>query len=144
MKLKKLSLLASAIAIAFSIIPLAANAQVNSNVSQKISQANRPSPPDLKLSEPQIEKIKEIRSNTRTEIQNVLTDQQRQKIQSDLQAGKDARQVFASIQFTQQQQNQLRNIMEKSQQDMEKVLTPAQKKTLNDWRATQRSQTQKK
>ena len=34
MKLKKLSLFAGAIAIAFSITPLAANAQVNSNAPQ--------------------------------------------------------------------------------------------------------------
>ncbi len=44
MKLKKLSLLAGAIAVAFSITPLAANAQVNSNAPQRVSQANRPSP----------------------------------------------------------------------------------------------------
>lgn len=144
MKLKKLSLLASAIAIGFSIIPLTANAQVSSNAPQKISQASQTSPPDLKLSQQQIQEITKIRSDTRTQIQNVLTDQQRKKIQTDLQAGKNARQVFASIQFTQQQQTQLRNIMVKSQQDMENVLTPAQKKTLNDWRASQSNQTPKR
>ena len=144
MKLKKLSILAGAVAVAFSITPLAVNAQVNSNAPQRVSQANRPSPPDLKLSQPQIQKITQIRSKTRDQIQAVLTKQQRDKIQSDLQAGKNPQQVFASIQFTQKQQEELRNIMVGSQKQMEGVLDAKQKKILNEWRASQRGQRQKK
>ena len=144
MKLKKLSILAGAVAVAFSITPLAVNAQVNSNAPQRVSQANRPSPPDLKLSQPQIQKITQIRSKTRDQIQAVLTKQQRDKIQSDLQAGKNPQQVFASIQFTQKQQEELRNIMVDSQKQMEGVLDAKQKKVLNEWRASQRSQRQQK
>ncbi|MEO1378215.1 MAG: hypothetical protein AAFW70_28865 [Cyanobacteria bacterium J06635_10] len=144
MKLKKLSLFAGAIAIAFSITPLAANAQVNSNAPQRVSQAKPQNPPDLKLSQKQIGEINKIRTNTRTKIQNVLTPEQRQKIQTDLQAGKNARQVFASIQFTQKQQNELKTIMEDSQKQMEGVLNATQKKTLNEWRSNLRSQQQKK
>ena len=144
MKLKKLSLLVGAIAIAFSITPLAANAQVNRNAPLRVAQANRQHPPDLKLSQKQIGEINQIRANTRTQIQNVLTLEQRQKIQTDLQARKNPREVFASIQFTQQQQNQLRSIMVNSQKQMEGVLTPQQKQELEKWRATQRSQRQKK
>ena len=143
MKLKKLSILAGAVAVAFSITPLAVNAQVNSNAPQRVSQANRPSPPDLKLSQPQIQKITQIRSKTRDQIQAVLTKQQRDKIQSDLQAGKNPQQVFASIQFTQKQQEELRNIMVGSQKQMEGVLDAKQKKILNEWRASQRGQRKK-
>ncbi len=143
MKLKKLSILAGAVAVAFSITPLAVNAQVNSNAPQRVSQANRPSPPDLKLSQPQIQKITQIRSKTREQIQAVLTKQQRDKIQSDLQAGKNPQQVFASIQFTQKQQEELRNIMVGSQKQMEGVLDAKQKKILNEWRASQRGQRKK-
>ena len=143
MKLKKLSILAGAVAVAFSITPLSVNAQVNSNAPQRVSQANRPSPPDLKLSQPQIQKITQIRSKTREQIQAVLTKQQRDKIQSDLQAGKNPQQVFASIQFTQKQQEELRNIMVGSQKQMEGVLDAKQKKILNEWRASQRGQRKK-
>ena len=143
MKLKKLSILAGAVAVAFSITPLAVNAQVNSNAPQRVSQANRPSPPDLKLSQPQIQKITQIRSKTRDQIQAVLTKQQRDKIQSDLQAGKNPQQDFATIQFTQKQQEELRNIMVGSQKQMEGVLDAKQKKILNEWRASQRGQRKK-
>jgi len=143
MKLKKLSILAGAVAVAFSITPLAVNAQVNSNAPQRVSQANRQSPPDLKLSQPQIQKITQIRSKTRDQIQAVLTKQQRDKIQTDLQAGKNPQQVFASIQFTQKQQEELRSIMVGSQKQMEGVLDAKQKKILNEWRASQRGQRKK-
>ncbi len=144
MKLKKLSLLAGAIAVAFSITPLAANAQVNSNAPQRVAQANRPSPPDLKLSQAQINKITQIRSQARDQIQAVLTAEQRTKIQTDLQAGKPPQQVFASIQFTEKQQKELGNIMGESQKNMEDVLTAQQKKILNEWRASQTRQRPKK
>ncbi|WP_414619524.1 hypothetical protein [Calothrix sp. CCY 0018] len=138
MKLKKFSLLASAIAVAFSITPLAANAQANSNAPQRVSQANNaPKGPQINLSQPQIKKIQEIRSKTRDQIQAVLTKQQRDKIQSDLQAGKNPQQVFASIQFSDAQQKELQNIMIGSQKQMEGVLDANQKKILNQWRATQ-------
>ena len=65
-------------------------------------------------------------------------------LKTDLEAGKNARQVFASIQFSQQQQNELKNIMETSQRQMEGVLNATQKKTLNEWRNNLRSQQQKK
>ena len=146
MKLKKLSLLASAIAVAFSITPLAANAQkTNSNSPQRVSQANPArSGPQLDLSQQQIAKIREIRSNTRTQIQNVFTPQQRKKIQDDLKAGKQPQEAFGSVKFSVAQQNQLRSIIEKSQLQMEGVLDAKQKKILAQWRAQQRSRMQKK
>ncbi len=136
MNLKKLFLLAGAIAVAFSVTPLAANAQVNSNAPQRVSQA-RPTPPDLKLSQQQISKINQIRSNTRTQIQNVLTDKQRLQIKTDLEKGKKPQEVFGSINFNQQQQNQLRRIIVTSQKEMEDVLNDKQKKILEQWRKSQ-------
>ena len=145
MKLKKLSLLAGAIAVTFSLTPLAANAQANSNAPQRVSQANNaPRGPQIDLSPQQIEKIKAIRSKTRDQMQAVLTKQQRDKIQTDLQAGKNPQQVFSSIQFTREQQKQLQNIMVGSQQQMEGVLDPKQKEVLDKWRASQTRQTQPK
>jgi len=142
MKLKKLFLLAGAIAVAFTVTPLAANAQVNSSAPQRVSQA-RPTPPDLKLSRKQEQEIIKIRSNTRNQIQNVLTDSQRQQIKTDLEAGKNPQQVFASINFSQQQQNQLRSIMVNSQKLMENVLDDKQKKILDNWRKSQSPQAPK-
>lgn len=119
----------------FSIATLAANAQIKSNAPQKISQARRQSLPNLQLSQQQINTINQIRSITSTQVQNVLTPQQRQYIQTNLQAGRNPQQVFASIRLTQQQQNQIGNIMKNSQALMLRVLTPAQKRALVQWQA---------
>lgn len=125
----------------FSIAPLAANAQINnSNAPQKVSQARRQSLPNLKLSQQQIKKINQIRSNQKIQIKNFLTLEQIKRIQTDLKAGKNPRQIVASIRFTQQQKNQLRTIMLNSQTLMEGVLTPSQRKTLIEWRANRQNE----
>jgi Spy/CpxP family protein refolding chaperone len=145
MKLKKLPLLAGAIAVAFSITPLAANAQVkNSNAPQRVSQAAPQSSPNIELSPQQLQGIQKIREQTRVQIQAVLTKAQREQIQRDLQAGKQPQQVFASIQFTNDQQKKLRDIMVNSQVQTENLLTPEQKQELQKWRASQRRQAPKK
>ena len=84
---------------------------MNLNAPQKVAQARRRNVPNLQLSQQQINAISEIPSKTRIQIVNVLTAQQRQKIIDDLQVGKNPQSVIASIQFTRQQQNQLRTIM---------------------------------
>lgn len=153
MKLKKLSLLAGAlcrrhlaplIAVAFSITPLAANAQVNSNAPQRVAQAKNGQGPQLNLSSQQKEQLNQIRSKIGDQIQAVLTDDQRKKIQDDLKAGKPPQQVFASIQFTEPQKVQLQNIWATSQKQMIDVLNPQQKETLEKWYASQRNQRQRK
>lgn len=133
------ALMLATVSSAFTILPLAAKAQVNNTAPQKVSQARGQNTPNLQLSQYQINAISEIRSKTRTQIQNVLTPQQRQKIQYDLQMGKNPQQVFASIQFTRQQQNQLRAIMMNSHNQKESVLTPTQKRTILQWRANRQS-----
>lgn len=133
------ALILATVSSGLTILPLAANAQLNSNAPQKVSQARGQNAPNLQLSQQQINAITEIRSKTRTQIQNVLSVGQRQKIQYDLQMGKNPQQVFASIQFTRQQQNQLRTIMINSQNQMVSVLTPAQKRILLQWRASRQS-----
>ncbi|AFY55578.1 P pilus assembly/Cpx signaling pathway, periplasmic inhibitor/zinc-resistance associated protein [Rivularia sp. PCC 7116] len=143
MKLKKLSLLAGAIAVAFSITPLAVNAQVNNKAPQRVSQAKRPpSPSELKLTQEQMKQINEILSNRSTQMQNVLTQQQRQKIQTDLKAGKNPREVFASIDLSKQQEGQLRTIALNSQKRIEAVLTTEQKNKIKKWQAEQQGQRQ--
>ena len=140
MKLKKLSLLAGAIAVAFSITPLAANAQVNSDAPQKISQARPPSASELKLTQEQMTQINKILADRSTQMQATLTAAQRQKIQTDLQAGKNPQQVLREVKFSPEQEKQLRNIMITSQRNIEKTLTPEQMKKIQQWRATQRRQ----
>ena len=126
MKLKKLSLLAGAIAVAFSITPLAANAQVNSDAPQKISQARPPSASELKLTQEQMTQINKILADRSIQMRQTLTAAQRQKIQTDLQAGKNPQAVLQEVKFTPEQEKQLQNIMRQSQEKIYALLTPEQ------------------
>ncbi|MGB3653545.1 MAG: hypothetical protein WBA41_20345 [Rivularia sp. (in: cyanobacteria)] len=137
MKLKKLSLLAGAIAVAFSITPLAANAQVNSDAPQKISQARPPSASDLELNQEQMTQINKILADRSRQMQATLTAAQRDKIKKDLEAGKNPQQVLSEVKFSPEQEKQLRNIMVTSQRGIEALLTPEQMKKIQEWRATQ-------
>lgn len=143
MKLKKLSLLAGAIAIAFSITPLAANAQVKPNAPQQgAPQVRPPSASELKLSQQQMTQINKILSDRSRQMQATLTADQRKKIQTDLQAGKNPQQVLGEIKFSKEQENQLRGIMVNSQKQIEALLTADQKKKIEQWRAKQQQQQQ--
>ncbi len=141
MKLKKLSLLAGAIAVAFSITPLAANAQVNSDAPQKISQARPPSVSELKLTQEQMTQLNKIVADRSRQMSETLTAAQRQKIQEDLKAGKNAREVLGGVKFTPEQQKQFQNIWITSQGKINELLTPEQKEIIQRWNATQRRQT---
>ncbi len=140
MKLKKLSLLAGAIAVAFSITPLAANAQVNSDAPQKISQARPPSASELKLTQEQMTQINKILADRSIQMQQTLTAAQTEKIKKDLEAGKNPRQVLSEVKFSTAQEKQLRKIMQQSQEKIYALLNPEQLKKIQEWNATQRRQ----
>ncbi|MGB6296474.1 MAG: Spy/CpxP family protein refolding chaperone [Rivularia sp. (in: cyanobacteria)] len=144
MKLKKLSLLAGAIAVAFSITPLAVNAQAKPNAPQGASQVRPPSPEDLELTEKQKTQIGQILAQRSTQMQAVLTPQQSERIKKDLQAGKKPQQVLQEIKFSEEQKVQLGNIMKRSDEQIFALLTPEQKKKVNQWRAKQQQQRQQR
>lgn len=144
MKLKKLSFLAGAIAVAFSITPLAANAQTKPNAPQRVAQVRPPSAEDLKLTKEQETQIGQILAQRSNQMQSVLTPEQRKKIQTDLQAGKKPQQVLQEIKFTKEQQTQLGKIMKRSDEQIFALLTAEQKKKINEWRAKQQQQRQQR
>ena len=113
-----------------------AQAKTTSLTPQQIAQA-KPKPPEpiqLKLTPQQITRIRDIRKNTRNEIQNVLTNKQKQEIQAAIAAGKPPQQAFASVNLSSQQKLRLRSIMISSQKNMESVLTPVQKQQIENYR----------
>ncbi|MBD2665952.1 hypothetical protein B6N60_02638 [Richelia sinica FACHB-800] len=106
----------------------------------------------LGLTDAQKAKIKEIRLNTRTQIENVLTPEQKEKLKAAYQArreqgqgtgqrlGKRQRQGgLASLNLTDDQKAKIRQIRESSKQQIEAVLTPEQQAQLRqlqeNWKA---------
>ncbi|MBU7583590.1 MAG: P pilus assembly/Cpx signaling pathway, periplasmic inhibitor/zinc-resistance associated protein [Nostoc sp. TH1S01] len=151
MKLKSLSLIAGAIALTLTTTSLAMKAQALSHSPLLVAQAGEQGPrqgkkgpwAELGLSEAQKSQIEQIQRNTRTQIENVFTPEQKAKIKAAIEARRAERQAnpgqrlgrrggkdFADLNLTEAQKAQIRQIRESSKQQIEAVLTPEQKTKL--------------
>jgi Spy/CpxP family protein refolding chaperone len=140
MQLKKLALIAGAVALTLTATPFAVQAQTTSSRPLLAQQAGKKGPwQELGLTDAQKEQIKQIKNSTRTQIEAVLTPEQRAKLQAAKQAaGQGQRQrgkeVWQSLNLTDAQKAQIRQIKETSQQQIEAVLTPEQRAKLQQIR----------
>jgi Spy/CpxP family protein refolding chaperone len=106
-------------------------------------------------------KMKEIGRSTRAQIEAVLTPEQKTKLQAAMaerkaqrqaqrQQGQGERQerrgkkgdIFASLNLTETQKNQIKQIRESSKQQMQAVLTPEQQAQMKQMRENMRSRRQ--
>ena len=153
MKLKTLSLIAGTLALTLIATPFAVQAEQNSSSPQPGQEWQKEGPfKKLNLTPEQKAKIKEIRSNTRTQIEAVLTPEQKTKLQAAMAEHKAQRQqgqrkegrgkkgdIFASLGLTTEQKAKMKAIRESSKQQMDAVLTPEQKAQIKQMRENMRS-----
>lgn len=155
MKLKTLSLIAGTLALTFIATPFAVQAQQNSSSPQPGQEWQKEGPfKKLNLTPEQKARMKEIRSNTRAQIEAVLTPEQKNKLQAAMAERKAQRQqgqeqrregrgkkgdIFASLGLTAEQKAKMKEIRESSKQQMEAVLTPEQKAQIKQMRENMRS-----
>ena len=172
MKLKTLSLIAGTLALTLIATPFAVQAEQNSSSPQPGQEwQKKGSFKKLNLTVEQKAKMKEIRSNTRTQIEAVLTTAQKTKLQAAMAERKAQRQqrqaqrqqgegqgqegqeqhregrgkrgdIFASLNLTQAQKDQIKQIRESSKQQMQAVLTPEQQAQMKQMRENMRSRRQ--
>ncbi|MEC4814641.1 MAG: P pilus assembly/Cpx signaling pathway, periplasmic inhibitor/zinc-resistance associated protein [Scytonema sp. PMC 1069.18] len=151
MKLRSLSIIAGAIALTLTATSLAVKAEpITSSptvVAQQMRQKGKGMWQQLGLTEAQQEQIKIIRQNTRAEMDKILTDEQRAQLKTSMQNGgvqnrRNRRGGFASLNLTDAQQTQMRQLMESQKTQIEAVLTPAQKAQLEQMKQERRSRHQ--
>jgi Spy/CpxP family protein refolding chaperone len=130
MQLKLMPLLASAIALALTTTPLAVKAQPA--LSQLPTQTQEtPGRQRLQLTQEQKAKMAEIRNNTRSQIEAILTPQQREQLKAAMQEpGQKQRQSFAALNLTPEQKTQMRQIRQSAKSQFEAVLTPEQRQQM--------------
>ncbi|MBW4565138.1 MAG: P pilus assembly/Cpx signaling pathway, periplasmic inhibitor/zinc-resistance associated protein [Mojavia pulchra JT2-VF2] len=178
MNLKKISLVAGAIALTLSATPFAVKAQTGFSSNRLVAQAQNTQTPNVKapkkglwrqlgLTDAQQSQIEAIRRETRTQMEAVLTQEQKNQLQEQLQARqaqRDQRQAgqqpgqrpngrqagerpnrgFARLNLTEAQKAQMKQIMESSQQRIQAVLTPEQRTKLQELRENARSRRQQR
>lgn len=150
MQLKTLSFIAGAIsyagcfaiALTLSVTPLAAQAQVNSS-TPLLAQARGEKKggwPELGLTDAQKSQLQQIRRNTRSQIEAVLTAEQKAQLQAAKQQAQQGGQrqgykkVWQSLNLTDAQKSQIQAIKNSSRQQMDAVFTPEQKAKLQQMR----------
>lgn len=142
MKLKFMPMLVGAIALTVATTPLAVKAEptLKSPLAQAQTQAEEPHGfQRLGLTQEQKAKMAEIRKSTRSQIEAILTPQQREQLQAAMQDSRpNKRQAFAALNLTPEQKTQMREIRQSAKSQYEAVLTPEQRQQLQQSRQTWR------
>ncbi|MBE9051383.1 P pilus assembly/Cpx signaling pathway, periplasmic inhibitor/zinc-resistance associated protein [Nostocales cyanobacterium LEGE 11386] len=159
MKLKALSLVAGAIALTLTTIPFAAQAQMRSSSPLQLAQmpkkerGQRGFWQSLGLTDAQKAQMQTIQSSTRTQIEAILTPEQKAKMAAAKQARQAQRQGnqgqrpqkgWTDLNLTEQQKTQMRQIRESSKQQMLAILTPEQRQKVEQMQQNMRSRRQQR
>lgn len=149
MKLKPLSLLAAAIALTVTAIPVTVQAQTRTASPTEVAQTPRGKRGEkggwgwnrLNLTDTQKAQMQAIRSNTHAQIEAILTPEQKATLTDGrgTRRGQGRQSGWAKLNLTEQQKTQMRQIRESSQQQMLAVLTPQQRQQMQEIRQNMRS-----
>ncbi|KJH70120.1 hypothetical protein [Aliterella atlantica] len=140
MQLKLIPLLAGAIALsAATSLPLTAQIQPS---QQQLAPVRDSKYKGIQLTEQQKAQMQSIREQTGSQIQAILTPEQRQQFQAAMGSGQKRRSAFADMNLSEQQKTQIREIMQSAKTQAEAVLTPAQRQQLQTIREQKRQQRQ--
>ena len=86
----------------------------------------------LNLTEDQKAQMQQIKESTRTQMQEILTPDQLQKLQEAKASGQKKRGVFRSLNLTDAQKAELKKIRESKKAQFEAILTDEQKAQLQE------------
>ncbi|CAN1209197.1 Spy/CpxP family protein refolding chaperone [Tumidithrix helvetica PCC 7403] len=86
-------------------------------------------PPDLGLTEQQKTQLDQIRKSTRSQIEGIVTPEQKQQVKTAIANGEDMKDAMDTILST-EQKAQIRSIMQASRKQMQAVLTPEQQQKM--------------
>jgi protein CpxP len=140
MKLKNLSVITAAILLSLAATPLAVKAETSAEpfiIAQAQEGYNRLEA--LGLSEEQKAQIAEIRKETHEQIKAVLTPQQREQLEAAKLDGIQLRRnTLRSLNLTEEQKNEMRQIKESTQAQINTILTPEQQQQLEQLRQNKR------
>ncbi|GAB4176956.1 MAG: hypothetical protein Fur006_08310 [Coleofasciculaceae cyanobacterium] len=141
MKIKLMPMLVGAIALGAIATPFAVNAQANRSAQPLLAQAQQNQQRQgkqgkwekLNLTTAQKEQMRQIKEETRTQMQSILTPDQQAKLQAAMQNGQGRnRQAWREIKesLSEEQKAQMRTLMEQQKSRIEALLTDAQKQQL--------------
>jgi periplasmic protein CpxP/Spy len=87
----------------------------------------------LNLTTDQEAKLAEIRQDTQTQLENILTAEQRQIFKTQMAQGATLRESIAAMTPSDEQRTQLRATFQSARQSASAVLTPEQRQQAREW-----------
>jgi periplasmic protein CpxP/Spy len=87
---------------------------------------------ELNLSEEQKSKLKDIQEDTRSQIEDIFTNEQKNSLQRAVESGKKPPEAIQSINLSDDQKQELKEVMESEKQKISEILTAEQKEKLRD------------
>lgn len=140
MKFRFTPILAGLLALTVTAAPqYVAQAQSNQPNQSSPQQGQRPGP-NVQLTEQQKARLAEIQRNTRTQIERILTPQQREQMKAAMQNRQNRKDGFAAMNLSSQQKTQLQTIIRSARSQSEAVLTPQQRQQIQQYIQQRRQQ----
>lgn len=142
--IKKLSFLAPLIALTLTAIPFVAQAQINSSeqiVAQRQKRGGWKN--KLNLTDAQKAEMQKIKQSARTQMRDVLTPEQLQKLEAAKASGQKKRGVWRSLNLTDAQKAELKAIRENKKAQFKAILTDEQKAQLEEMKQMRRNRRQR-
>jgi periplasmic protein CpxP/Spy len=128
MKVRLVALIAGTVgAIALVISPLLVNAQTPEQLDRFPAVLE-----SLDLTPDQEEQLAQIRQNTRTQLETLLTPEQREQLKTTMQAGGTFRDALAAMNLSDDQHTQLRSVFRSAHQQARDVFTPEQQQEIRE------------
>jgi periplasmic protein CpxP/Spy len=93
---------------------------------EKMEQKLQKMTQELNLTPTQVDQIRTLRTNTRTQMDGVLSADQKAKLKAAMQAKKGYKVAMQEASVTEAQRTQMKQIRKDSKAAMEKILTPDQ------------------
>lgn len=132
-KLLPVLMATASLTLSASVIP-AAFAQSNTPDAPAQQQRRWEGKNKLNLTEEQKEQMKLIKQAEREQMNNILTDEQKARLEAAKGNRENMRQVLSSLNLTPEQQAQIQEVRRASQEKMRSILTPEQLQQLEQMR----------
>ncbi|MCY7320835.1 MAG: Spy/CpxP family protein refolding chaperone [Phormidesmis sp. CAN_BIN36] len=114
---------------AIALIPALTQAQETGSQFPKF-----PALEQLNLTTDQEAKLAQIRQDTRTQLEDLLTVEQQETLRTKLSEGATFREAIAAMNPSEGQRTQIRDTFRSARQSASEVLTPAQRQQAREWR----------
>jgi periplasmic protein CpxP/Spy len=126
-----------------AIASLNLSAEQKAQLQQVRASSGLPNLSQLNLTQAQKTQLQQVSTQVRTQVEQILTTEQRQQFKAALVQGSSLREAIASLNLSAEQKSQLRQVMQSTRPQLNQILTAEQKQQLRQSLTSLRQQRQR-